>query len=87
MPKVGCKCGYIFNLSYFPLKESYEMISVVAIIEIAEYMNKNGWDQDKFDKILDKGSAFDVLFCPQCKRLLLIKDSDEKYESYVKEEE
>lgn len=86
MPKFGCKCGCVMNLSTG--WESYELALIPEknIEEISCLLESNeALDVDGFFERIDKDRV-GVLRCPQCERLWLETESG-VYQSYVKEVE
>jgi len=83
MPKMSCKCNYVFNLSYSPAENFYWVISDTVVDETHSSIEENKFED--FYEILGRENI-NLLFCPKCRRLWLRRGIDEKYEPYIKEE-
>jgi hypothetical protein len=83
MPKVVCKCGYIFNLTVTPSDDEHLLVpeSVVeSVIDSDKYTSN-----DVVNLYTDEGRS--VLICPRCGRLYLQRKEDPAtYTSYVPED-
>jgi hypothetical protein len=70
MPYVGCRCGYVFDQTYSPLREEYSLIPEEALESaITMSVESNASAEQLLDQVDD--SARNVLICPSCGRLYI----------------
>jgi hypothetical protein len=81
MPKVKCRCGYIFNLS-IDSPFDYKLIPENDILELIVEANKGPVNGDRIHELLSKNDK-QVLICPQCQKLL-VDESEGIYTAYEK---
>ena len=90
MPKLGCKCGYVFQMGIIPNKDEYDVISEIKIDTISLYdENSKPYTGEEIYDAIFLGPIHNrtLLICPECGRLYL-EDSEEPliYHPYVSEE-
>ena len=77
MPKMRCKCDYIFDLSKIPCKDGHLL---VAEEEADSIFNRKDSVDDIYDELISTGTS--MLLCPRCNRLWLEDVADNRYIEY-----
>lgn len=83
MPKFGCKCGHVINLSEIPSAHEGVFISEESLHYLVEE-NGNLNSDILFDYFYEKGVKY--IKCSKCGRFYLNEDNGDDYFSYKKEE-
>src|SRR5262245_14278858 len=70
MPKLGCACGNVIDLTQAPSPEEFLLVSERAVDAAADLVESGSADRETFLEVLDRGGR-DVVECPKCSRLYI----------------
>jgi len=87
MPKLGCACGYIFDLSDIPCKDEYLIISDKRMMEAIEVYDNNPSTNGEEMYYLIREEEKRLYICPQCSRIYVEDKNDPNiFHPYISEE-
>lgn len=87
MPKVMCRCGWVFDLGPIPAKDEFEVIPEKHLLDVVAQATAKQMTDEQLFMLIDTKSRM-AYICPKCGRIFLETGVDTKrYEFYKKEDD